>query len=602
MDFEIKEFNYVKIDLKNKTKGQIKTTCPFCSQDRTHKHDACLSVNIDTGLYTCHHCGKSGNMHKFSVVKQKEYKVPYYHYNDDYPIEENVVKFFADRGISKETMKHLKIDYEHDIFFPQAGKTRGAIVFPYFLNGVCINKKFRSAKKEFTMVKDAQKTFFNIDHIADTEDVIIHEGEFDVCASVEAGIWNAISVPNGATKGIVNLDYLDDCYDTHFKDKKKIILAGDNDEPGRNLMLKLAERLGKSRCWTVDWKDCKDGNEYLIKYGKEEYKKVIEEAEPFPISGVYTAKTFEAKLLDEWEHGTQKGSPCHIQSLEEHFSWLKKDVYVFAGYPNMGKTEFLYFLCMLKSIHSGWKWSIAAFEDKTGDRFFRKLVEMYVGMRIDPSEVNLKLRNQMSQNQLKEAIDFCQSHFFYVRPDGSFTRKAIFEAFDYTVARYGVDGTIIDPFNKVVKERINGLRDDELLIDYYREYEQFAVDHNTVSITVTHLNKPEKLIGDVIPMPNAFSVLGGQATNNAVDELVFIHRLSSEITDKTRTIKIAKVRDRDIVGIPGEVNLDFDYKSRRWFDMGNDPVVGYNLQSKRTMPLPYKDNNDLGEDIDYCPF
>ena len=484
MEFEIKEYNYIGADLKGRRKGQVKTTCPFCSETRKNKHDPCLSVNIDTGQYNCHHCGKSGNMHKFSKIKNDiDYKIPYYHYSDDYPIDDKVKQWFADkRGISVETLKHLKIDYEHDIYFPQINKKRNAIVFPYFCREFVLIK-IQDGDKNFTLVKNAQKTFYNIDSIYEADTVYIHEGEIDVASSVECGIYNAISVPNGATKGNVNIDYIDDVYDTYFKDKDKIILAGDNDEAGRNLMNKLAERFGKYRCYIVDWKDCKDGNEFLIKYGKDDYINAMKNAEPLPVSGVYTAKSFADRLFDELENGVQKGSPCHIQSLAPHFSWLKKDVVVFAGYPNMGKTEFLYFLCMLKSIKDGWKWSIAAFEDKTGDRFFRKLVEMYVGMRLDPEQE--KYKNHMSPNQLKEAIDFCQNHFFYIRPDDSFTREKVFESFRYTVARYGVDGVIIDPYNKMLKERIAGLRDDELLIDYYRYCEQFAIDNNVVSITVT---------------------------------------------------------------------------------------------------------------------
>ena len=57
----------------NKTTGNIKTKCPKCSHNRRNKTDLCLSVNLDEGLYNCHHCGWNGNV-KFKP--KVEYTLP----------------------------------------------------------------------------------------------------------------------------------------------------------------------------------------------------------------------------------------------------------------------------------------------------------------------------------------------------------------------------------------------------------------------------------------------------------------------------------------------------------------------------------------------
>ena len=49
------------INLK-RSQGSVKTKCPKCSHTRKNKTDDCLSVNIDEGLYNCHHCGWGGNV------------------------------------------------------------------------------------------------------------------------------------------------------------------------------------------------------------------------------------------------------------------------------------------------------------------------------------------------------------------------------------------------------------------------------------------------------------------------------------------------------------------------------------------------------------
>jgi 5S rRNA maturation endonuclease (ribonuclease M5) len=86
----------------------------------------------------------------------------------------------------------------------------------------------------------------------------------DVLALHEAGITNAISVPNGATLNTNNLDYLDSCID-YFEDKEKIILAVDSDEAGQALQAELIRRLGSEVCYITTFEDCKDANEYLLK-------------------------------------------------------------------------------------------------------------------------------------------------------------------------------------------------------------------------------------------------------------------------------------------------------------------------------------------------
>ena len=172
---------------------------------------------------------------------------------------------------------------------PQAGKEMNTVQFNYFRDGELINVKYRTGDKKFKMFKDGELIFYNVDAIHETDTAVITEGEIDTLSLYEAGIHNAVSVPNGASAGANNLQYLDNCTD-YFEGKTSIILATDNDLPGVNLRNELASRLGVERCYRVSFKDCKDANEYLQKYGKEALAKVIEDREAFPVEGIFTAR------------------------------------------------------------------------------------------------------------------------------------------------------------------------------------------------------------------------------------------------------------------------------------------------------------------------
>ena len=40
--------------------GEIRTTCPQCSDARRKSRERCLAVNLDEGVFVCHHCGWKG--------------------------------------------------------------------------------------------------------------------------------------------------------------------------------------------------------------------------------------------------------------------------------------------------------------------------------------------------------------------------------------------------------------------------------------------------------------------------------------------------------------------------------------------------------------
>ena len=90
---------------------------------------------------------------------------------------------------------------------PQTGKEENTIQFNYLVGGNLTNIKYRDGRKNFKLYKGAEKVFYNIDSVVGHDDCVIVEGEMDVLALHEAGITNAISVPNGATLNSNNLDY-----------------------------------------------------------------------------------------------------------------------------------------------------------------------------------------------------------------------------------------------------------------------------------------------------------------------------------------------------------------------------------------------------------
>ena len=92
---------------------------------------------------------------------------------------------------------------------------------------------------------------------------MIVEGELDKLALNEAGLWNVVSVPDGAPARAgdgplpapardAKYGYVHAC-EPLLAAAKRIVLATDNDAPGLALAHELARRLGRDRCHVVQW-------------------------------------------------------------------------------------------------------------------------------------------------------------------------------------------------------------------------------------------------------------------------------------------------------------------------------------------------------------
>jgi len=446
--------------------GSLKTKCPQCSDGRKNKTDTPLSVNINEGEYNCHNCGWKGNVRAFERKREnKKFQKPDPSMLKDIAIKEKTEQWFLRRGISKETLAKFMI-FNREEWMPQTQAKENCICFPYFRDGEIVNIKFRDAKKNFKMVKDAELIFYNLSAVGEKKSVIIVEGEIDCLSLYESGygvdrvvseetgeLQNAeyservpLSVPNGASKGSQRLDYLDNCADW-FAGLSEIIIATDNDEAGKQLKDELIRRLGVERCKTISYpieevvptennfkRRCKDLNEVLMYLGKDVVKNVINNAESIPVDGVYYLEDIFDSMLDNFRKGIILAPSTHFREMDDYFRWKKGDITLCTGYGNHGKSFFMLQMMLIKSIHSGWKWAIFSPENYPANDFYDDIIEMYVG----------KWLNNMTEDEYSEACVFIDEHFFYVYPDNEHDINSINEKFRHLILKKGVDGVMVD--------------------------------------------------------------------------------------------------------------------------------------------------------------
>lgn len=522
--FVIDEFNSHKLD-----EGSKQGICPVCSPDRKPKNQKakCASYDWDRGLGTCHNCNTSFQLHTY---KRKGNAEKVYIKPAPVAIHEEpgmqVEDWFKTRGISKKTLNDLRVT-EGLEWMPQTQKEGNVIKFNYFMGGELINVKYRDARKNFKLYKGAEKVFYNIDSVVGFDYCVIVEGEMDVLALHEAGVTNAISVPNGATLNTNNLDYLDSCID-YFEDKSKIILACDSDEAGQALQSELIRRLGSEVCYITTFEDCKDANEYLLKYGKERLTSRITGAKPVPLENVTTFRDVEDEVTDFVRNGFKPGFQIGLQNFDDIFSTYTGQFITVTGIPSSGKSDFVDQMVVGYNTNYGWKTAFASPENQPTYLHAHKLMrKTWQGM---------PTKDDIGTERWNQIADHCNGNYFHIDME-RYTLDSVLKKGAELVKRKGIKCLVIDPFNKV---RDVGGSDDvnRYTMEYLQKIEIFAKKYDVLVFIVAHPTKMYKDKDGNIEEPTMYSIKGGGEWYDASYHGILVHRNYNDNTVKAKVLKV----------------------------------------------------------------
>lgn len=552
------------IDLKKINKDG-KTLCPVCSHKRKKKNDPCLSVSVVEGKYNCWNdsCDFHGLV-KGAIayeLKPKEYVRP--KFNNQTKLSENAVNWFFKRGITQSTLNDCLLT-EKKAWMPQTQKEENTINFNYFREGELINIKYRDGRKNFKLEKDAELIFYGLDDISKSDWCVIVEGEIDKLSFWQAGVKECVSVPNGASKSsIANLEYLDNCID-YFRNKTKIILATDDDEAGQSLREELARRLGYERCFKVDFKGCKDANEFLTVNNTKKLKELICESNlvDFPISGIITTDMIWDKVEFLLVNGLQRGDVTeNLKDFDRMVSFVPGQFMVLTGIPNHGKSPFALMIMACLSIKYRWKWGLFTPEHKPLEIFVVKVCELLLGKRA-------RKGIGFGTTEKELAKSFINEHFLFIEPeDEDYTLDNILDKAKDLVLRKGIRGLLIDPWNKLEHNIPNGTTETTYISKEHDKIIKFNQRNSVFSIVVAHPTKIRKnLKTGLFEVPNLYDISGSSNWFNKPDIGITFYR---NYETKMSEVYVQKMK-YDHLGEQGMCQLRYNMNSSRFNNQYGD--------------------------------
>ena len=280
--------------------------CPYCRGKTDDKNT--FAINLRTGQFKCLRatCGAHGNM--ITLARDFNFSLgtdvdEYFNQRRSfrnltkYPrptVREPAVIYLESRGISKDVTERYSITTQKD--------HDNILTFPFFdENGLLQFVKYR--KTDFDKEKDKNKEWceknckpilFGMDCCdLNNKTLVLTEGQIDSLSVTEAGIENAVSVPTGA-KGFTWVPY---CWD--FLGKfDTLIVFGDHENGKITLLEEMQSRFHGTvkHVRPEDYKDCKDANDLLRKYGKEAVKAAVQNA--IPVRNARIKPLEEVKKVD----------------------------------------------------------------------------------------------------------------------------------------------------------------------------------------------------------------------------------------------------------------------------------------------------------------
>jgi twinkle protein len=586
------------VKLKKESGGYI-GLCPFHNEKTPSFH-----TRGKGNFFKCFGCGVSGSAIDFVMLKDNlsfvdsvlevakiiNFEMEYESKEISKPIPrlEKLSKEFLDnfenvRKISNNTLLQFNVT-EAVEYMPKAKAEIKVVCFNYMRDGEVVNIKFRGKNKDMKMSKGAELIFYNIDAIRDTEECTIVEGEIDCLSMHEAGIYNSVSVPNGAN----STKCIDNCYEFFLK-KKKIIIATDNDDAGRKLRDELMFRFGVDRCYFVEFPDdCKDANDVLVKHGKDELKRIVDNAVQIPIEGLVSDKERKDRMFDLYENGMPKGTPCGIYGFDDYLRFQGGLVTTITAPPSTGKSEFLDYIISGLAVKEQWRFGVFSFENQPIELHDAKWAEKIVGkafaFRKDPS-------NRISRQALEAVSNEIFDKFKVIEVTKvDKTIDGVLAKAEELVNKYGIKGLVIDPYNKMLHSIPAGMTETNYINLFMTKITDFSKKYNIHVFLVVHPTKPQAGSNGKVTLYNAS---GSANFYNQTDNgfTLFRNRENGVVE-----VNIEKVRFSE-QGKEGWVAFTFNTLTRQYvYHEAKDPIA---YETDQTSNMQSLLNYDKKNDDDY---
>lgn len=575
---------HVGIEAKQKGENLHFKICPYCRPKSTRGNVNTFAIDLRTGQFKCLRasCGVTGNMitlskdFDFSLGSGvDEYYQPKKKFRQIKTPEKSIesrpeaVKYLSGRGISEKVIKKYQITVQTD--------HPNILVFPFFDEKRKMQfVKYR--KTDFDKTKDSSKEWcekgckpilFGMAQCNDRFDrLIVTEGQIDSLSVAESGIDNAVSVPTGA-KGFTWIPY---CWDW-INRFHEVVVFGDYEKGRITLLDELSVRL---KCTVKhvreeDYKDCKDANEILLKYGAKYLRSCVENAVLVPVRKVIDLADVEN--VDIFK----------LPKLQTGIKQLDRLLYgglpfggliLISGKSGEGKSTFASQI-LVNAIHQGNK--CFAYSGELPNYLFRSWIDFQVagGNHIAEYQNKWGDRNYTISDTNRQLIaDWYRGKCFLYDNrivEGDET-ESLLEITENAIMQYGTYVILLDNLMTALDLEPGKAFDkyDRQSL-FVKKLARIALKYNALILLVAHKRKNNFTV-------NENDEISGSSDISNLATITIAYEKDKDLHTEQRLLKVSKNRLFGKVETEGYI-LDYDEKSKRIYGQGDDLHVEYGWDS-----------------------
>ena len=564
--------------------------CPYCRAEDKWT----FGINMDTGQFECKRasCGAKGNMitlskdFNFSLGKdadtyyrtcdysKKQYK-DFKEAHKPLVVLPEAVEYLKSRGISEDIIQKYevtaRIDNNKVLLFPFRDES-GALTFIKYRN-TDFKKGETKGSKEWC-APGRKPILFGMNHCnpeADNGDLIITEGQIDSLSVAMAGYTNAVSVPIGCN----GFTWIPHCYD--FINKfQRIIVMGDCENGKITLSEELSKRWPiKTRvCRPEDYRECKDANEILQKYGVPAIREAISKAAaPYNSHIKPLAKVQQVDIMKMESFRT--GIETLDKLLDGGFRFGQ--LAVLTGKRGEGKST-IASMIGVRALAQGY--NCFFYSGELMDFYFRNWMDC---------QVTGKLEHMASEH---DKLDLWYGDRAYIYDDTIITDDEL------TDLPKAIETAIIQNDCKfIMVDNLMTAMTDDLSVDLYRSQSNFvgrlatiAKKYNVFVLLVCHPRKTNQQLGND-------DVSGSSNITDKADLVLTFGRIKDGSPD-ARKICVTKNRLTGKITDTEGIRLVYDQKSRRLAEHSADfRNIRFDWNAD---PYGFEEVED--EDLDVIPF
>ena len=245
----------------------------------------------------------------------------------------------------------------------------------------------------------------------------------------------------------------------------------------------LLRRLGAEVCFLVTFEDCKDANEYLLKYGKQKLAERITKARPVPLENVTTFKDIEDEVTDFVKNGFKPGFQIGLQNFDDIFSTYTGQFITVTGIPSSGKSDFVDQMVVGYNTNYGWKTAFASPENAPTYLHAHKLMRKTWG--------DMPTRTDIGGAKWNEVSEHVNDNYFFIDMD-KYSLESVLRKGAELVKRKGIKCLVIDPFNKIRDIDCKTEDVNRYTMEYLTKIEMFCKKYDVLTFIVAHPTKMYK--------------------------------------------------------------------------------------------------------------